>query len=186
MDDKNIIDLFFCRDEDGIQQAALLYGSYCQAVANNILQNPEDAEEAVADTWLKAWNSIPPNRPAHLKQYLAKITRNIALNTYRERSAKKRGGGQVVLAMEELGECVPHSDSVETRIDEQMLRGTIQSFLRQISQKDRMIFVRRYFYLEDTPSIAQRYGLKESNVLLILSRTRKKLKQYLIKEGYDL
>ena len=140
----------------------------------------------MADTWLKAWNSIPPNRPTHLKQYLAKITRNIALNTYREQLSKKRGGSQVTLALEELGECIRHPDSVDSQINEQSLRDTIQGFLLQISQKDRMVFVRRYFYLEDTPTIARRYGLKESNVLLILSRTRKKLKQHLIKEGYDL
>ena len=186
MDDKSIIDLFFRRDEQGIQQATLLYGNYCRTVAKNILQNLEDAEEAVADTWLKAWNSIPPNRPTHLKQYLAKITRNIALNTYREQTSQKRGGRQVTLALEELGDCISHPDSVDFQINEQLLRDAIQCFLLQISQKDRMVFVRRYFYLEDTPSIAQRYGLKESNVLLILSRTRKKLKQYLIKEGYDL
>ena len=150
------------------------------------LQNPEDAEEAVADTWLKAWDSIPPNRPTYLRLYLAKITRTIALNTYREQTSKKRGGGQITLALEELGECVSHSDSVDSQINEQLLRDDIQAFLQQISKKDRMVFVRRYFYLEDTPAIAQRYGLKESNVLLILSRTRKKLKQYLIKEGYDL
>lgn len=186
MDDKSIIDLFFRRDEQGIQQAASAYGSYCRAVANSILQNPEDAEEAVADTWLKAWDSIPPNRPTHLRLYLAKITRNIALNTYREQTSKKRGGGQITLALEELGECVSHSDSVDSQINEHLLRDDIQAFLQQISKKDRMVFVRRYFYLEDTPAIAQRYGLKESNVLLILSRTRKKLKQHLIKEGYDL
>ena len=186
MDDKTIIDLYFNRDEQAIEKTDLAYGDYCRTVAKNILQNPEDAEEVVSDTWLKAWNSIPPNRPAHLKLYLAKITRNIALNTYRERSAQKRGGGQVVLALEELGECVPHSDAVESKVDESLLRDAIQAFLQQISKKDRMIFVRRYFYLEDTPAIAQRYGLKESNVLLILSRTRKKLKNYLIKEGYDL
>lgn len=186
MDDKSIIDLYFNRDEQAIRETDLAYGSYCKTVANNILQNSEDVEEAVADTWLKAWNSIPPNRPMHLRLYLAKITRNIALNTYREQSAQKRGGGQVVLALEELGACVSRSDTVDSRIDEQLLRDVIQSFLQQCAKKDRMIFVRRYFFLEDTSTIAQRYGLKESNVLLILSRTRKKLKTHLIKEGYDL
>lgn len=186
MDDASIIDLYFNRDEQAIRETDLAYGSYCKTVAHNILQNSEDVEEAVADTWLKAWNSIPPNRPMHLKLYLAKITRNIALNTYREQSAQKRGGGQVVLALEELEECVPHSDSVESTVDRTLIRDAIQAFLQQISKKDRMIFVRRYFYLENTPAIAQRYGLKESNILLILCRTRKKLKNYLIKEGYDL
>jgi len=186
MNDASIIDLYFNRDEQAIRETDLAYGSYCKTVAHNILQNSEDVEEAVADTWLKAWNTIPPQKPRFLKLYLAKITRNIALNTYREQNANKRGGGQVVLALDELGECVAHSDSVESRIDERFLRDTIQSFLQRVSKKDRMIFVRRYFFLEDTPTIAQRYGLKESNVLLILSRTRKKLKDYLIKEGYAL
>lgn len=186
MDDNSIINLFFCRDERAIQYASLSYGNYCRMVANNILANPEDAEEAVADTWLKAWSSIPPNRPAHLKLYLAKITRNIALNTYREQISQKRGGGQTTLALEELGECISHEATIEAKIDEQVLRNIIQAFLQQCSKKDRMIFVRRYFFLENTPTIAQRYGMKESNVLLILSRTRKKLKNHLIKEGYDL
>lgn len=186
MDDKAIIDLYFNRDEQAVRETVLAYGEYCRTVAGNILQNPQDAEEAVADTWLNVWNSIPPQKPRFLKLYLAKITRNIALNTYREQSAQKRGGGQVVLALEELGECVSHSDSVDSRVDERLLRDAIQSFLQRISKKDRMIFVRRYFFLEDTPTIAQRYGLKESNVLLILSRTRTKLKDYLIKEGYAL
>lgn len=186
MDDKAILDLYFCRNEQAIVETELSYGKYCRAVADNILPNAQDAEEAVSDTWLKAWNSIPPNRPTHLKLYLAKITRNIALNTYRQQTAQKRGGGQVMLALEELGDCSSHTDSVDSLIDEQSLRDAIQSFLLRIPQKDRMIFVRRYFFLEDTPTIAQRYGLQESNVLLILSRTRKKLKHHLIKEGYDL
>lgn len=186
MDDNTIIGLYFNRDEQAVRETILAYGDYCRTVARNILGNPEDAEEAVADTWLKVWNTIPPQKPRFLKLYLAKITRNIALNTYREQSAKKRGGGQVVLALEELGACVSQSGSVESIIDERLLRNTIQSFLQQISKKDRMVFVRRYFFLEDTSAIAQRYGLKESNVLLILSRTRKRLRDYLIKEGYDL
>lgn len=186
MEDKQIIELFFRRDEQAIQETVRSYGSYCRAVAANILPDEQDVEEVLSDTWMRAWDSIPPNCPAQLKLFLAKIARNLALNTYRLQSTQKRGGGQVALALEELAECVPNPKSVEAEAAGRELRDAIQTFLDGITQRDRMVFVRRYFYMECPEEIGARYGLKTANVHLILSRTRKKLKKFLTEEGYVL
>lgn len=186
MDDSGIIALFEKRDQQAVTEADRAYGDYCHAVAKNILGNDADAEEAVCDTWLQAWNSIPPQKPTYLKLFLGKITRNLALSAWRRQSAQKRGGGQVQLALEELSECVSDGSSPEGRLEAKELAKSISDFLRKQPTRDRGIFLRRYYYLEDTPTVARCYGLKEDNVLQILSRTRRKLKLYLIKEGYDL
>lgn len=186
MDDNRIIAMFEKRDQQAVTEAERTYGQYCYTVAKNILGNDADAEEAVNDTWLQVWNSIPPQKPAHLKAYLGKITRNLALSAWRQQTAEKRGGGQVQLALDELGECVGENTGPEIQLDAKELGRSISQFLRGQSSRDRGVFLRRYFYLEATPAIARHYGLKEDNVLQILSRTRKKLRQYLTKEGYDL
>ena len=186
MEDERIIDLFWKRDEQAVYAAMGTYGDYCHVVASNVLSNPADAEEAVADTWLRAWNSIPPQRPAQLKHYLAKITRGLALDIYRAQNAAKRGGGQVALALDELAACLPAAGTPEREYDARELEQTIAGFVKGLPARDRKVFVRRYFFLETAAQIGAQYGLRESNVLMILSRTRKKLKQYLIKEGYDL
>lgn len=184
MQDEQIIDLYFNRDENAISQTKLVYGHYCFAIAENILGNREDAEETVSDTLLQAWNSIPPNRPTLLKQYLGKIARNLAFSLWRISNAQKRGAGRMAVALDELGECVPSSSHVEDRLQEKELRDTIDAFLHEVPERESDIFLRRYFYLEETRTIAKRYGMSEGNVLQVLSRTRKKLKMYLIKEGY--
>lgn len=186
MQDEQIIDLFFDRDEAAISQTKLAYGHYCFAIAENILGNREDAEETVSDTLLQVWNSIPPNRPVRLKQYLGKISRNLAFSLWRSQNAQKRSADRTAVALEELGECVPSDSRVDDRLRESELRDAINAFLHEIPERDSGIFLRRYFYLEDTCAIAKLYGLSEGNVLQVLSRTRKKLKTYLIKEGYTV
>lgn len=186
MEDSRILDLYWQRDEQAIRETKDAYGGYCFSVANAVLENAWDAEEVVSDTWIQAWNSIPPNRPAHLKQYLAKIARNLALNAYLAQNAQKRKGDQVSLALEELGECIPSGETAEGHLEERELKDTISRFLRTQPLREQGIFLRRYFYLEPVEEIAQRYGLKEANVFQILSRTRRKLKAYLTKEGYAL
>ena len=184
MEDSLILELYWQRDEQAIRETGKAYGGYCFAVANAILANAWDAEEVVAETWVKAWNSIPPHRPTYLKQYLGKIARNLALNTYLAQNSQKRKGNQVTLALDELGECIPSHETAEGHLEEQELKDTISRFLRTQPLREQGVFLRRYFYLESAEEIARYYGLRQANVLQILSRTRRKLKAYLIKEGY--
>ena len=185
MDDAQIITLYNLRDEQAIAETANKYKDYCHIVANRILQCHADAEEIVSETWLQAWNSIPPQSPTHLKLYLAKITRNRSIDRWRKRYATKRSG-PIVIALEELKECVGVNSSLEDTLQAEHLRNTINAFLHSLPMQARNVFLRRYFYLEETKEIALRYSLMEANVHQILHRTRKKLKQHLIQEGYVL
>ena len=182
----DIIELYWVRDEKAIRRTAETYGGYCYTVAYNVLGNAEDAEECVSDAYLAVWNAIPPARPASLKQFLTRILRNLALNRYKEQHRDKRGGGQVPLALEELSEVVSDTEDIPADYARQELLGTITRFLQGCSPRDRGIFLDRYVRLEPTSVLAHRYGVKEAQVLLILSRTRKRLRAHLEKEGYTL
>lgn len=186
MDDSRIVQLYWERDEEALRQTERKYGNDCRILAKRFLCSDADAEEVVNDTWLRAWNSIPPQKPAVLRMFLAKITRNLAMNRCRDQNAQKRGGGERILALEELSECVPARVAVEEELEAKELARVIQKFLRTQSDRDRSIFVRRYFSLESIEEIAGRYGLTEVNTRKILSRTRSKLKDYLTKEGYAI
>lgn len=185
MEDGKIIGLFFARDEQALDETRKKYGSYCFAVAKGILGCQEDAEEVVSDTWLKAWESIPPQKPTFLRLFLGKIARNLAFTRWRSRNAAKRGGGETALALEELGECVPGREAVDDRLNAEELAKAIRDFLDTLPEREQDIFLWRYFYAEPTADIAGRYGMKNDNVLRILSRTRMKLKEYLMKEGFE-
>ena len=156
----------------------------CRTVAGSVLKNPLDIEEVVADTWLKAWDAIPLYRPQHLRLFLGKITRNLALSMWRKNSAYSRGGDQVTLALEELGECISNSDSPEEYVNMQELEKSISAFLKTEKPIRRAVFLRRYFYLETISSIAKRYSLREANVRMMLTRVRQKLKKFLEQEEY--
>lgn len=184
MNDEKIIELFFRRDEQAIRESMNAYGAYCRAVAAGILNDPADIEEAVADTWLAVWDAIPPHRPQYLRLFLGRITRNQAIGIWRKHNAKSRGSGQAALALEELGECVSPEGSPEQVVDAAELRRAINRFLKEQPIQRRQVFLRRYFYMEDIPTIAHRYDLKEVNVRMMLSRTRQKLKKFLTQEGY--
>lgn len=186
MEDTKILDLYFSRNEQAIQETDRKYGAYCFSLANAILENVADAEEAVNDTYFKTWNVIPPNRPKVFKLFLAKITRNLSFSRWRNLSAQKRGGGEMVLVLEELESCIPAPVTVEDMHDAKELAQTIRCFLDTVSSREQDIFLRRYFFVEESESIALRYGMKPATVLRSLSRTRAKLKQYLIKEGYGV
>ena len=183
MQDMQIIELYFNRDEAAIEETDKKYGAYCQSIAWNILASHEDSQECVNDTWLRAWNSMPPQRPSLLRQFLAKITRNLSFDRYRAEQTQKRGGGEVTLALEELKDCVGGGDPA-TQLEFEELKVLIGRFLISLTERDRGIFLRRYFYVEDSKTIAERYAMKEPNVRLILSRTRQKLRHYLQKEGF--
>lgn len=186
MEDTKILDLYFARDEQAVAETATKYGAYCFSLANSILSDKQDAEEAVSDTYWKAWNAIPPQRPAVLKLFLAKITRNLSFSRWRKLTAEKRGGGEMALVLEELSECVAAPGSVEDRMNGKELANAIRSFLNTIPPREQDIFLRRYFFVEESGAIARRYGMKPATVLRTLSRTRSKLKQYLSKEGYGV
>lgn len=186
MEDREIVDLFFARDEQAIVQARRKYGEYCYSIASRILNNHEDSEETINDMLLHAWNSIPPQSPQILKLFLAKITRNLAFSRWRKSAAMKRGGGEITLVLEELEGCVSSAECVDDQLNAKELAGVISKFLETLPKRDHDIFLQRYFYMDDANTIAARYGMKRSNVNLILSRTRKRLKTYLMKEGYYL
>lgn len=184
MEDCQIVELYWQRNADAIQETDRKYGAYCFAIANNILHNAEDSEECVNDTWLNAWNAIPPQKPTKLQMFLVKITRNISFNLYNARSAQKRGGGEVVLVLDELSECLAGNSDVEREYASKELGQCIRHFVRELPERDGNVFVRRYFFAESVAQIARRYGLTDNHVLVILSRTRKKLKAQLAKEGF--
>ena len=183
MEDDQIIELYWQKNADAISETANKYGSYCFTIAENILHNTEDSEECVNDTWLRAWNAIPPQKPGVLRIFLAKITRNLAFNRFHARNAEKRGGGEIALVLDELGECLGGTDA-EAAYEAKELRQCIRQFVRSLPEREGNLMARRYFFAEPVADIAKRYGLSENNVMVILSRTRKKLKAHLLKEGY--
>lgn len=186
VNDREIIQLYFNRDQSALSATAKKYGKYCTSIAKNILGSNEDAEECVNDTYLSAWNSIPPTRPTILSAFLGKITRNLAFNKYKHNHVMKRGSGEIAVVLDELAECVSGLDDVEQEIDRRELVAEINSFLDTLSPKKRNIFICRYWYSDSIPSIAKRYEMTESNVSVTLNRLRSKLKEYLSERGYVL
>ena len=186
MEDEKILDLYWARHESAINETANKYGSYCFAIATSILQNKEDAEECVNDTYLKTWDAIPPQRPSNIRLFLGKITRNLSLNKYKERRTKKHGGGEVALLFSELEDCIPSSNNVETEYESNQVIEAINSCLLSIDSESRVVFVRRYWYADTIQAIATRFQMSESKVKSMLFRARKKMKTYLEKEGVIL
>lgn len=186
MDDKQIVDLYWERSEYAIAETDKKYGKYCYRIAYNILLNEEDAKECVNDTYFHAWQAIPPHRPEGLAAFLGKIVRNLSLNRYNYNRAKKRCNGQIALALEELETCIPTSKSMEQVIENEELTEAINCFLENLTKENRVIFIRRYWYLSSIQEIARDYSLTESKVKMSLLRSRKKLKKFLEREGVAL
>ncbi len=185
MDDSRIVTLFWERDESAIHRADEKYKVYLSSIARNILGNDQDAEECVNDTYLRAWNAIPPNRPASLSSYLGKITRRLALDKYASLTAQKRGGSTLPELLEEWRSCLP-TDGGDTVPDEVVLRDTLNRFLRALPADRRRMFLRRYWYADPIRTIAQNTGSSESKVKMALLRTRQELKEFLEKETVTL
>ena len=185
MKDHDIIDLYFARDERALSESSDKYGKYCLGIAQNILRNLQDAEECVNDTWLQAWVSIPPARPAKLGQYLGGITRHLSLDKYRQRG-KAANGGEVTVALDEIGEIVASDVSVADQAEQREMLVAIDRFLWGLPERECNIFIRRYYHMDAIKQIAKRYGLTETNVKKILSRTREKLRAYLEREGWTI
>lgn len=186
MDDRQIVALYWERSEKAISETSKKYGKYCSYIAYNILHNYEDSEECVNDTYMRAWDAMPPQRPNRLSAFLGKITRNLSLNRLEKYTAQKRGAGQAALALEELEECIPAFGHVEQIVDDIVLAEIINSFLAALTPETRKFFVRRYWYLSPVREIARDYAVSESKVKMILMRTRNKLKKVLEKEGISL
>lgn len=185
MEDKQIVELYWVRSETAISETAKKYGRYCHYIAYQILHNDEDAKEVVNDTYLKTWNTIPPGCPDPLKPYVGTISRQLALDVYKGQHAQKRSG-QVPLVLDELSECIPDNDSGADIGESVALSDALNRFMWNLPQRTRNIFVRRYFYMSSVAEIAKDFSMKESNVTMHLLRTRKKLEQFLRKEGFDL
>lgn len=183
MEDSVIIDLYWDRNEQAIQYTSEKYGRYCSVIAANVLNRNEDVEECLNDTWMKTWNSIPDERPAIFKGFLGVITRNLAIDKYRKMHAKMRGEGSVELIFDEMVECVSKS-TPEKEFEQKELSKAINEFLEKTKIDYRVIFVRRYFYMESIKDISKRYGITESRAKSILFRLRKELKKHLEKEGF--
>ena len=186
MDDKGIIQLFFDRNEKAIEEASAKYGSYCRTVAENILSSCEDAEECVNDALFKAWNAIPPAKPAVLRTFLGRIIRNTALDIYKKKNAEKRGSGQFAAVLDELAECVSGGSEPEKEIDKAELTAAINFFLATLPEDKCALFVRRYWFAESVSELAKKSGMSENNVSVSLSRIRGKLHDYLIERGFEL
>lgn len=186
MTDAQIIDLYWDRSEEAIAVTASAYGGYCTTIAWNILRNREDTEECVSDTWHRAWQSMPPERPNPLRAWLGKITRNLALDRWRAGRADKRGGGQMEVLLSELEGCLPAGDSPERQLEDREIAGAISAWLRTLSYHSRVIFVRRYWYGDSVSDIARALNMGQGAVKSALFRARNSLKAYLEQEGIDL
>ena len=184
MTDYEIVKLYFDRSERAIEETDRAYGRYCRYISFEILRDNEDCEEIVNDTYLKTWESIPPQNPPSLKNFLGKIVRHLSINRLEHNNAQKRGGGQLELVLEELQGCIPSTDDGEE--DSQRIREVINSFLRSLPKDKRRIFIRRYWYMSPISEIADELGFSEGKVKMILSRLRRDLKKMLEKEGVTL
>ena len=187
MEDAEIVDLFFQRSEQAIPETAAKYQGLIFQISRNILENPQDAEECVNDTYLGLWNAIPPHEPrSYLFAFLARITRHLSLDRCRSRDREKRGGGRVDALTEELIQCLPGGERPEEALDLQALGERISAFLQAQPEEKRNLFLRRYWYCDAISDIARRYGLSESKVKSSLARSRKALGEALRREGYDV
>ena len=179
LEDEQIVELFFDRSEQAIQELNNKYGKVCRKLSYNILNNRQYEEECVNDAYLGAWNAIPPARPNPLQAYICKIVRNISLKLYYYKEAEKRNSTYEV-AMQELEDYLPTADTVEAELEARELAGIIGGFLETLSAENRVIFMRRYAYMDAYSDIAGHVGLAENNVAVRLNRIRRKLKQYLM------
>lgn len=183
MEDERIISLYWERNQAAITESEAKYGNYCMKIAYNILALREDAEECVSDTWLSAWNSMPPKRPSKLMAFLGRIARNGALDRFRSLSRQKRGGGLTSLALDELSECVPSRQAVEKELEDKEIAEIISRWLRELSAEKRQVFLRRYWYFDSVEQISGIFGFSRSKTTSMLHRLREDLRQTLEKEG---
>ncbi len=184
--DEEIVELYWERNESAIGETQTKYGRYLNTIAYNILADTEDSEESVNDTYMAAWNSMPPHKPTVLSAYLGKITRRIAIDIYRRKNSLKRRDSQYTVSLEELSECISGGNMPEESVAAKELAGTINTFLKTLSKEARTVFVGRYYFMDSLKDIAKYCGMRESKVKTLLFRTRAGLKSFLEKEGFQV
>ena len=186
MEDEKIVSLYWDRDETAIRETEIKYDRYLTKIAYNILADREDSQESVNDTYLAAWNSIPPHRPGVLSAYLAKLTRRISIDRFRYRTRDKRRESEYSVSLSELGDCVSGGNTTEEIVNVKLLADAIGIFLRLQSEEARNAFIGRYYFLDSVKEVAAYCGMSESKCKTLLHRTRLGLKDYLRKEGFDV
>lgn len=184
MEDEQIVSLYWDRDERAIQETEAKYHRYLTKIAYNILANHEDSRESVNDTYLAAWESMPPHRPSVLPAYLAKLTRRISIDCFRYRTREKRLGSEYAISLSELGDCVSGGNTTEEIVNVKLLADAIGIYLRTQSAEARTAFLARYYFLDPLKEVAASLGISESKCKSLLYRTRMGLKEYLQKEGF--
>ncbi len=184
MQDSQIVNLYWDRNETAIDQTDKKYGRYLTKIAYNILADREDSQESVNDTYLAAWDSMPPHRPDVLSTYLGKLIRRVSIDLFRRKSSQKRGGGEYALSLQELESCISGGNTTEQALDLQLLSEAIEKYLRSISEEARNVFIGRYYYLDPVKKIAGYCHISESKAKILLYRTRQGLWEYLQKEGF--
>ena len=183
MDDQKIVSLFEERNEQAISESVQQYGALCRSVARNITGSDEDAEECLNDAMLTVWNAIPPAKPKSLRSYLLRLVRNAANDRYRAANTKKRHAANLAGSIEELAEIIPDRGDVVSEVERREMLGAVTEFLRKLPQKQRNLFMRRYWYADDISSLCEMFHMTEGHVTVTLSRLRKRLQKYLEKEG---
>jgi len=184
MNDEAIVNLYWQRNEAAITETQRTYDAYLTKIAYNILADREDSRESVNDTYLAAWNSMPPHRPKVLSAYLAKLTRRISIDMFRKRTRDKRGGSEYALSLSELDECIPAGDRTVQEADLHALAQSVNRYLRTLPPLQRNVFIGRYFYADSLQEVAAYYRMSIPKTKSMLHRTRQGLKTYLTKEGY--
>ena len=185
MDDETIVSLYWARDESAIAETSSKYGGLCNHIANNILSNYQDREECINDSYLAVWNAIPYKHPNKFSVFLSRIVRNLALKKYEYISAAKRNPA-IVTSLEELGDCVSGTDSIELEIEKRNIENTINKFLWRLDEEKRNVFIRRYWYFDSIETICKYTGFSQSKVKSMLYEMRRKLKKYLESEGIKI
>lgn len=186
MEDEKIVELYWKRDTQAISETAAKYGKYCGAIAVNILGNTQDAEECVNDTYMNAWNSMPPNRPKLLQAFVGRITRNLAFNRYKYNCAEKRGGTESFAILNELEECVSGEETVDNEVYRREIINSVNDFLNKLPDKKHDIFILRYWYAESVNNIGKRFEMKPNAVSMTLKRLRCELQSYLLERGFEI
>lgn len=186
MEDSKIIELYFQRDEQAITETKDKYGKLLLSISKSILSSESDSQECLSDTLLQAWNTIPPKNPPSLMAYCAKIARNLSLNKLKFLNAEKRGAGAFNSVIDDLSDMLPSKENIEARLDAGILSAHINYFLATLQKEQRMIFVKRYWYFRSVSEIARELDISTTKVTTSLHRTRQKLRDYLVKEGYDI
>ena len=185
MDDSKIVDLFWERSESAIEETDKKYGKYCEYIADRILENEQDSLEVKNDTYIAAWNTIPPKRPDPLKHYIGALCRNFAINRRKEQKRHKREGN-MPLVLDELAECIPDKESGATMVDSLVLQDALDRFVLSLKKREQKAFLLRYWYACTVAEVASELSIKESHAAVILLRTRKSLKEFLEREGFTV